>query len=415
MSDIRLSLDTTTAKTLSYTYFKTGRQLIHEIAIRNIGPEETTGISVRPRVRVEAPGVPDVIQEWEGQPRELPRPQTVDPVELKYNDLRLGVNHVALGNLTDTLLAQITVEVLDEDDNIVGSSVKDLQILSPKDWVRDNGYPDSLAAFVLPGAEAVQSIVKDAREWLAQHKGSGDITVEDRGFQHTLDVAEAIYESIRNRAIHYSYEENADWDAVQRIRTPADILEKDLSGTCLDTSVLYAACLLEAHIQPLIFMTKTHAFAGFLNLDKIKADLGNEIDEAYLTPQMIRQAYSRGWLVSVETTLFCGGETSRNFKTACEWQSMDPFPRNDDELGTTVWKWRIGEDSASGNQCLHRISRSPDLGRIWNGSQQNLLFSRKGQNLEWSTRFIANSSGNLGRSSSISRPLTTRYFGQPIH
>ena len=76
----------------------------------------------------------------------------------------------------------------------------------------------------------MQSIIKDAREWLAQHKGSGDITVEDRGFQHTLDVAEAIYESIRNRAIHYSYEENADWDAVQRIRTPSDILEKDLSG-----------------------------------------------------------------------------------------------------------------------------------------------------------------------------------------
>ena len=64
--------------------------------------------------------------------------------------------------------------------------------------------------------------------------------------------------------------------------------------------------------------------------------------------------------------------------TNCEWQSMDPFPRNDDELGTTVWKWRIGKDSASGNQCRHRLSSGTDLGSIWFGSQQNFLFSRKG-------------------------------------
>ena len=328
MFEMKVALEVTAAKTLSYTYFKTGKRPIQEITITNTGPEETAGTFVRPRVRIEAPGIPDVIKEWEGQRRELPRPQNVDPNKLTYTDLRLGINHPALGNLTDTLLAQIVVEVLDDDDNIVGSSVRDLQILSPKDWVRDDRYPDAIAAFVLPADEAVQSIIKDAREWLAQHKGSGDITVEDRGFQHTLDVAEAIYESIRNRAIHYSYEENADWDAVQRIRTPSDMLEKDLSGTCLDTTVLYAACLLEAHIRPIVFMVKRHAFAGFLNLEKIAIDRNAqnppnlELGATYLNPQLIREAYSLGWFVPVETTSFCGGETSKNFRTACEWQSM---------------------------------------------------------------------------------------------
>ena len=55
-----------------------------------------------------------------------------------------------------------------------------------------------------------------------------------------------------------------------------------------------------------------------------------------------------------------------------------PFPCNDDELGTTVWKRRIGKDSASGNQCRHRLSSGTDLGSIWFGPQQNILFSRKG-------------------------------------
>jgi len=232
------------------------------------------------------------------------------------------------------LLAQITVEVLDEDDNIVGSSVKDLQILSPKDWVFDVRYPDSMAAFVLPGAEAVQAIIKDARSWLLENKGEGKIVGWQGGSEHIYAVAEAIYETIRARGIHYSYPEISDWNHVQRIRTPEDILEKDLSGTCLDTSVLYAACLLEADISPLLFLVGGHAFAGFIDRGKIEKDtkeyfqyklprgwlLGES--EVLDVPEML-QAYNFGWIQPIETTTLCSGNDSRNFKTACEWQSME--------------------------------------------------------------------------------------------
>ena len=323
MENVNIKLEVTTAKTLSYTYFKTGRSLVNEIKIQNIGDEETTGMLVRPRVCVVAPGIENVISPWEGPSRELPRPKSQDPIDVTYNKFRFGLNTPALGELVNSVIGQVIVEILNDDDDIIDSVTKELLIISPKDWIDDGQYPDSLAAFVNPGDEIVQSIVSEAREWLQNEYGSGQIIGDNGGPEHVFQVAEAIYEIIRSKEINYTYPEKSDWRRIQRIRTNKDILIDDKAGTCLDTSVLYAACLLEAHINPLLCLVEGHAFTGFfVNRDPDTLDT-RKVTKVLFDPVEILALHNSGFIQTVETTLLCGGIESKPFNTACDWQSMD--------------------------------------------------------------------------------------------
>ena len=49
----------------------------------------------------------------------------------------------------------------------------------------------------------------------------------------------------------------------QKVRGPSEILERRL-GTCLDTSLFYAACLEQAGLQPLIVLTDGPRFCRSL-------------------------------------------------------------------------------------------------------------------------------------------------------
>jgi hypothetical protein len=80
------------------------------------------------------------------------------------------------------------------------------------------------------------------------------------------------------------------------VRSPSDILERRL-GTCLDTSLFYAACLEQAGLQPLIMLTTRHAFVGlWLSPDLSSA---STIDNV----QVLRNGRDLEEMIFVETTL----------------------------------------------------------------------------------------------------------------
>jgi hypothetical protein len=80
------------------------------------------------------------------------------------------------------------------------------------------------------------------------------------------------------------------------VRSPSEILERRL-GTCLDTSLFYAACLEQAGLQPLIMLTTRHAFVGlWLSPDLSSA---STIDNV----QVLRNGRDLEEMIFVETTL----------------------------------------------------------------------------------------------------------------
>jgi hypothetical protein len=82
----------------------------------------------------------------------------------------------------------------------------------------------------------------------------------------------------------------------QKVRGPSEILERRL-GTCLDTSLFYAACPEQAGLQPLIVLTTGHAFVGlWLSPDLSSASTIDNI-------QVLRNSRDLQEIIFVETTL----------------------------------------------------------------------------------------------------------------
>ena len=51
------------------------------------------------------------------------------------------------------------------------------------------------------------------------------------------------------------------------MRGPSDILSRKV-GTCLDLTLLYASCLEQAGLNPLLVLIEGHAFAGVWLIDE---------------------------------------------------------------------------------------------------------------------------------------------------
>jgi hypothetical protein len=138
-----------------------------------------------------------------------------------------------------------------------------------------------LPSFVLPRDPAVTKILRSATGMLACL--SDDPTAAFDGYQ-TVDTSAddpTNYVDLQVRAIWTamilelpmsymnpppSYESDS-----QRLRTPSETLETEF-GTCIDTSLLLAACLEFVGIYPVIFLIEGHAFPGYWRDEKTYQD-----------------------------------------------------------------------------------------------------------------------------------------------
>src|SRR2546427_587759 len=75
------------------------------------------------------------------------------------------------------------------------------------------------------------------------------------------EIAEAIWAALVDQNIAYVLPPASFEQEGQKIRFPSDILDRKV-GTCLDLTLLYAACLEQAGLNPVIVLTQGHAFAG---------------------------------------------------------------------------------------------------------------------------------------------------------
>jgi hypothetical protein len=117
----------------------------------------------------------------------------------------------------------------------------------------------SLARFVIPQSYQVEQILDAVCEARGGTPGTRDMQ----------QLAMAIYQELATRKIHYD-KEKLSLGAAQRVRRAAEILRESglRKATCLETSLLFAACIEAAHGQPIILQFvnrygEGHAVAGF--------------------------------------------------------------------------------------------------------------------------------------------------------
>ena len=176
----------------------------------------------------------------------------------------LKIYHQKLAGLTEEIsvafLFSVTYELDGAEQHFQQSA--NIQFL-PKDyWGGERRQQDLLAAFVQPNTSTVESLCSQVGQLLrAEGKSSQLDGYQSNTRERPYLMASALWSTIFNERLTY-VSPPQDWASKgQRIRFPEKII-RHRAAACLDTSVLFASCLEAMGLNPVIALTRTHAFAG---------------------------------------------------------------------------------------------------------------------------------------------------------
>lgn len=278
MSDakaLQVGLELTARRSWSYVLSGTKRSLVSEIRLVNLGPDSTSGALLTPRVWIDAPTPTPVAEPWVGAPLPLPRPRTKDKEEPAiWPSVRLRCDPAVMGRLEERVEATLRAELIDESGVRVASTSLPLTLLAPQEWWSLG--PDAneiLAAYVRPNADVLRQILDRAREILQERTGNGSTDGYQRAGIHMLDepgrpdyIARACFEALEECRLNYTNPPAGWFRIAQRLRSHRDVLA-DRAGTCIDTSLLYAACLAQLGLRPFLLLCEGHCLSGYFRLD----------------------------------------------------------------------------------------------------------------------------------------------------
>ena len=265
--------------------------LIRSIRLVNDGESSVEGVTVR------ASFDPAFAKPFESEVQlvEGLRTTEISPVKLTLSpELLFALTEKTAGNIR--ISAEKDGETLAETDIPV-------EILAYDEWSGASVMPELISAFCAPNHPLVNEIVSEAAVYMQHWTGSPSFT----GYQSedpnvVKQQAAAVYAALQARSIAYivppaSYEKSG-----QRIRLPYTVLAEK-HGTCLDLTLLYASCLEQIGLNPLIVIIRGHAFAGLWLDDETFADCAED------DPSALKKRAAEGidQICLVECTDFVAG------------------------------------------------------------------------------------------------------------
>lgn len=187
------------------------------------------------------------------------------PKALEFSNLQVTFDPNKMYQIADPQAGQAEIEVL-SGETVIANFSWVIEILPANFWRAGDTDAISayhaIASFSQPNHPAVRPILDSAVAKLAQVSKDAALS----GYQQpsTVDATvQAIYATIQELAITYS-DPPASWSGGpgQKIRTAQEIVEEKV-GTCLDTTMLFASCLEQAGLWPMVFLIPGHAFVGY--------------------------------------------------------------------------------------------------------------------------------------------------------
>lgn len=287
---------------LSYAHARNSIAIVDEVKIDYHGEElRAASVEVEAICQLGSLGDPKVvIADLDGT-----IPTTLRNADLVLDPARmLAIEHPTQGVVRVTLRDAMGTAIAHQDAAVT--------VLAANQW-RANPPQLSLellASFVQPNSPAIAPLLVEASDRLQQKTGNPALDGYQQGSRERVDaIVESIYESMRARDIRYA-EPPASWGLDgQKVRTPAEVLEGRL-GTCLDTTVTFAAALEEAGINSTLWIVPGHIFLGYWR-DEASLD-----GPAQLDPAEAANYVGIGQIEVVETTFLTGGTTSKPFAEA---------------------------------------------------------------------------------------------------
>ena len=163
--------------------------------------------------------------------------------------------------LTEKTIGSMCIEVWAGSEQIF-RRVDTIDLLAYDEWPGISILPEMISAYVTPNHPKIAEILSSAGRFLTKWHGQPSFTGYQSGNPNTVkSQMAAIYAALREAEIAYTMPPPSYEKTGQRIRFPGAILEQRM-GTCIDLTVLYAACLEAAGLHPVIIVIQGHAFCG---------------------------------------------------------------------------------------------------------------------------------------------------------
>ena len=231
----------------SIAYFRNGRSVIWKLSVTSDRALED--------VRVEIFYAPDYVE---------PEVWHIGYLEagasVPYRIKRVEYDAEELLNIRDEEQGCILVRVMNGDE-IVAEKKESFIWLAFNAWPGGDFYMEMLASFVLPEDRFVNAIVQDIRR-IMKADDEGFPGYEDES--SVLAAVNAMWNALIQRKIKYNLPPKDSYRTEgvgQRIRIPS-IIQQEQCSTCLDSTLLIASILIRLGLNPLLFITKDHAFVG---------------------------------------------------------------------------------------------------------------------------------------------------------
>jgi hypothetical protein len=307
-----LRLEVSLQPSISLALWANHVPILYEFQIANTGhaPVENLVIGIE--------STPPVIVPREWRIARLDGGQT-----LALEDLDVALDSSWLATLTEAVRGTVSLTAREEEDILAEVSL-DVRFLTPHEWGGSAAVPDLLAAFVEPNDPAVPRILHHASDLLRAQGKPDSLEGYQSGSKARLwEQIAALWSAVCALDIRYVNPPPSFELTGQRIRPPRQIVDERLA-TCLDLTLLFAACLEHMGIAPLIVLTKGHALAGaWLSPHH---DFGTSVtDDA----PSLRNRLKLDDLLLFETTLCCQSPAP-GFQAACQAAADQLVPDHDE-------------------------------------------------------------------------------------
>jgi very-short-patch-repair endonuclease len=219
--------------------------------------------------------------------------------EFRVSPLDLKLSPGLLAELNEKVVGWLKVEVV-EGDTVLCARTEAVSLLARNEWCGLVSLPEILAAFILPNDPAVMPILSRASDLLRESTGRAALNgYQDKSRKRAWAQVAAIYRAVAELGIRYINPPASFENSGQKVSFPARIVAERF-GTCLDLSLLFAACCERAGLHPLVLMHEGHAYAGCWLEERTFPDSAAEGADAL---QQCRKLETEQLITVFETTI----------------------------------------------------------------------------------------------------------------
>lgn len=181
--------------------------------------------------------------------------------ETEVADLDFKYNFPLIRGFVESELDTISIKIAD-GEQILHEDYFTLKILPLDHFPGINYIPQLLVSYILPNHPFVYKLMNEAVRIMEKMKWKPAFDgYQAKNPQRVLEVMNALYRAVQNYQITYSSLPPGFEEYGQKIRLP-DTIQEHKFGNCIDLSLLFAACLEAADLNPIVVLVEGHAFTG---------------------------------------------------------------------------------------------------------------------------------------------------------